>query len=181
MSNFHNYVSITIANIKITYQFSSVAQSCPTLCNPMNCMQHARPPCPSPTPGVHPNSCPGGSDGKASAYNAGDLGSIPGLGRSPGEGNGDLLQYSCPPSPAPPQKWLNDHLYHPPNSLVPFYSQPISLTTSSGQPLIRFVSHLYQFRSVAQSCPTLCDLVDCCMPGLPVHPKHPEFTQTHVH
>ena len=34
--------------------FSSVAQSCPTLCNPM----HTRPPCPSPTPGVHPNSCP---------------------------------------------------------------------------------------------------------------------------
>ena len=31
---------------------------------------------------------PGGSDGKASAYNAGDLGSIPGSGRSPGEGNG---------------------------------------------------------------------------------------------
>ena len=38
---------------------------------------------------------PGGSDGKASAYNAGDLGSIPGLGRSPGEGNGNPLQYSC--------------------------------------------------------------------------------------
>ena len=38
--------------------FSSVqfTQSCPTLCNPMN--QHARPPCPSPTPGVHSNSCP---------------------------------------------------------------------------------------------------------------------------
>ena len=36
----------------------------------------------------------GGSDGKASAYNAGDLGSIPGLGRSPGEGNGNPLQYS---------------------------------------------------------------------------------------
>ena len=36
-----------------------------------------------------------GSDGKASAYNAGDLGSIPGLGRSPGEGNGNPLQYSC--------------------------------------------------------------------------------------
>ena len=32
---------------------------------------------------------------KASAYNAGDLGSIPGLGRSPGEGNGNPLQYSC--------------------------------------------------------------------------------------
>ena len=38
---------------------------------------------------------PGGSDGKASAHNAGDLGSIPGLGRSPGEGNGNPLQYSC--------------------------------------------------------------------------------------
>ena len=32
---------------------------------------------------------------KASAYNAGDLGSIPGLGRSPGEGNGNALQCSC--------------------------------------------------------------------------------------
>ena len=38
---------------------------------------------------------PGGSDGKVSAYNAGDPGSIPGLGRSPGEGNGNPLQYSC--------------------------------------------------------------------------------------
>ena len=38
---------------------------------------------------------PGGSDGKASAYNAGDPGSIPGLGRSSGEGNGNPLQYSC--------------------------------------------------------------------------------------
>ena len=36
----------------------------------------------------------GGSDGKASVYNAGDLGSIPGLGRSPGEGNGTPLLYS---------------------------------------------------------------------------------------
>ena len=38
---------------------------------------------------------PGGSDGKASAHNAGDPDSIPGLGRSPGEGNGNPLQYSC--------------------------------------------------------------------------------------
>ena len=37
---------------------------------------------------------PGGSAGKESAYNAGDLGSIPGLGRSPGEGKGYPLQYS---------------------------------------------------------------------------------------
>ena len=38
---------------------------------------------------------PGGSDGKESACSAGDLGSIPGSGRSPGEGNGNPLQYSC--------------------------------------------------------------------------------------
>ena len=38
---------------------------------------------------------PGGSEGKASACNAGDPGSIPELGRSPGEGNGNPLQYFC--------------------------------------------------------------------------------------
>ena len=38
---------------------------------------------------------PGGSDGKESAYNAGDPGLILGLGRSPGEGNGNSLQHSC--------------------------------------------------------------------------------------
>ena len=38
---------------------------------------------------------PGGSDGKESACNDGDLGSVSGLGRSPGEGNGNLLQYFC--------------------------------------------------------------------------------------
>ena len=42
---------------------------------------------------------PGGSDGKASAYNVGDLGLIRGWGRSPGEGNGNPLQYSCLENP----------------------------------------------------------------------------------
>ena len=42
---------------------------------------------------------PGGSEVKASACNAGDLGSIPGSGRSPGEGNGNPPQYSCPENP----------------------------------------------------------------------------------
>ena len=41
-----------------------------------------------------PRDCPGGSDGKEPACSAGDLGSIPGLGTSPGEGNGYSLQYS---------------------------------------------------------------------------------------
>ena len=38
---------------------------------------------------------PGGSDGKQSAYNVGDPGSIPGLRRTPGQGTGNPLQYSC--------------------------------------------------------------------------------------
>ena len=48
---------------------------------------------------------PGDSDGKASACNAGDLGSIPGLGRSPGEGNGNPLQYSCLENPMDRGGW----------------------------------------------------------------------------
>ena len=39
----------------------------------------------------------------------------------------------------------------------------------------------YQIRSVAQSCPTLCDSMNHSTPGLPVHHQLPEFTQTHVH
>ena len=38
-----------------------------------------------------------------------------------------------------------------------------------------------QFSSVAQSCPTFCDPMNCSTPGLPVHLQLPEFTQTHVH
>ena len=48
---------------------------------------------------------PGSSDGKVSAYNAGDLGSIPGSGRSPGEGNGNPLQYSCLENPMDGGTW----------------------------------------------------------------------------
>ena len=48
---------------------------------------------------------PGGSDDKASAYNAGDPGSTPGLGRSPGEGNGNPHQYSCLENPMDGGTW----------------------------------------------------------------------------
>ena len=48
---------------------------------------------------------PGGSDGKESACSAGDLGSIPGLGRSPLEGNGNPLQYSCLENPMDRGAW----------------------------------------------------------------------------
>ena len=53
--------------------------------------------------------------------------------------------------------------------------------------LIKFTVHVpsisksVQFTAVAQSCPTLCDPMNCSTPGLPVHHQLPEFTQTHVH
>ena len=50
-------------------------------------------------------SFPGGSDGKVSTCNAVDLGLIPGLGRSPGEGNGNPLQYSCLENPMNGGAW----------------------------------------------------------------------------
>ena len=48
---------------------------------------------------------PDGADGKASAYNAGDPGSLPGSGRSYGEGNGDPLQNSCLENPTDGGAW----------------------------------------------------------------------------
>ena len=48
---------------------------------------------------------PGGSDGKESAINVGDLGSIPCSGRSPGEGNGNPLQVSCLENPKERSTW----------------------------------------------------------------------------
>ena len=50
-------------------------------------------------------SFPGGSDDKVSACSVGDLGSIPGLGRSPGEGNGNPLQYACLENPMDRGVW----------------------------------------------------------------------------
>ena len=48
---------------------------------------------------------PGGSDGKASDYHAGDMGSVPELGRSPGEGNDNPLQYPCLENPMDRGAW----------------------------------------------------------------------------
>jgi len=48
---------------------------------------------------IMPLGFPGGSDGNESACNVGDLGLIPGLGRSPGEGHGNPIQYSCLENP----------------------------------------------------------------------------------
>ena len=103
------------------FSHSSVAQLCPTLWNPMDCST-GKPGFPVhhqflelPQTHVHwvgdaiqpshlllflsPPAFPGGSEVKASAHNAGDVGSIPGLGRSPGERNCNPLQYSCLENP----------------------------------------------------------------------------------
>ena len=56
-------------------------------------------------PTVVPMGFPGGSDGKESACNVGDPGSIPGSGRSSGEGNGKPLQYSCLENPMDRGAW----------------------------------------------------------------------------
>ena len=49
--------------------------------------------------------------------------------------------------------------------------------------ILNSVALLYhhQFSSISQSCPTLCDPMDCSMPGLPIHHQLPEFTQMHIH
>ena len=59
-------------------------------------------------------------------------------------------------------------------SLRDWYSSLLSLSFSCS--LSRF---LFQFSSVAQSCLTLCDPMDCSTPGLPVHHQLPEFTHVH--
>ena len=56
----------------------------------------------------------------------------------------------------------------------------IITVVKKSQHLRRYFSSV-QFSSVAQSCPTLCDPMNCSTPGLPVHHQLPEFTQTHIH
>ena len=86
---------------------------------------------------TYQNGFPGSLDGKASAYNAGDPGPIPGSGRSLGEGNGNPLQYSCLENPMDRGAWwatvhgvaksrtqLSDF------SLLP-YAQKVQTTNSS--------------------------------------------------
>ena len=97
--------------------------------------------------------------------------SIPGLGRFPGEGHSNPLQYSS-----------KIHCY---------FSKKEYFLKSSWWHRFAFLSVLYrksllndlsvQFRSVTQSCPTLCNPMNRSTPGLPVHHQLPEFTQTHVH
>ena len=67
-------------------------------------------------------------------------------------------------------KWVNFIPVYVRVTFCKFQNQKLAINTTS-----------VQFRSVAKSCPTLCDPMDCSTPGLPVYHQLPEFTQTHVH
>ena len=97
---------------------------------------------------------PGGLVVKSPHAKAGDQGPIPGSGGSLGGGHGNPLQDSCLENPMDRGAWW---------------------ATVRG-----VAKSQMQFISVAQLCPTLCDPMDCSMPGLPVHHQLLEFTQTYV-
>ena len=64
--------------------------------------------------------------------------------------------------------------------LIPF-TTPFSCWTSKAIKLLPWISLIALFSSVIQSCLTLCDLMNCSMPGLPIHHQLLEFAQTHIH
>ena len=113
---------------------------------------------------VYKLSFPGSPDGKMSARNAGDLGSIPGSGRSPGEGNGNPFQYSCLENPMDGGVWW-----------ATVHGVAKSRTRLSDFTFFLFFLSLQLAPSAAaaakslQWCPTLCDHMDSSPPGSPVH------------
>ena len=95
---------------------------------------------------------------KASTCDVGDLVSVPGSGRSPGEGNGNSLQYSCLGNPMDGGAWW-----------ATVHGVAKSRTQLSDFTMARGLCSSDQIRSVAQSCPILCDPMDCSLPGSSVH------------
>ena len=94
--------------------------------------------------GIDKVNCPWWLSGKESACNAGNMSSIPGLGRSLGEGNGNPLQCSCLENPIDRGAW---------RSTVHWVAK--SWTAAAAKLL--------------QSCPTLCNHMDCSLPGFSVY------------
>ena len=116
---------------------------------------------------------PCGSGGKESACSVGDQGLIPGSGRYPGEGTGNPLQYSCLENAMDRGAWWT--IVHGVTRVRHNLTTKLPMHKSSQ------ITDRFQFSSVAQSCPTLCDPMNPSTPGLPVHHQLPQFTQTHVH
>ena len=146
---------------------------------------------------------PGSSNGKESACNAGGLGLITGSGRSPGEGNGNPLQYSCQENPMDERAcwatvcwipknwtWLNDWHFHFFHTLVidqvTFISSSVFLWEGLEVWLLVMVSW-FNIRFIAVvvdqslSHVWLCDLMDWSTPGFPVFHCLSEFAHTHIH
>ena len=127
---------------------------------------------------VNPLDAPGGSDGEESACSAGDPGSIPALGRCPGEENGYPLQYSC----------LENFMDRGAGGLQSmelqglarlrgkhFHFQRASKLTTAKR------SETCRHCSVTKSCPTVCDPMDCSTSGSPILHCLLKFAQIHVH
>ena len=123
---------------------------------------------------------------------------IPGSGRSAGKGIGYPLQYSWASLLAqlvknPPAMqetcfgkilWKRERLTTPvfwPGEFHGLYSPWGHKELDRIEQFSLSPSLMYQFSSVANSCPTLCDPMNCSTPGLPVHHQLPEFTQTYDH
>ena len=121
---------------------------------------------------------------KKSPANAGDTRDrslIPGLERYPGGGNGNLLKYSCLKNPMDRGAWQAT-IHGVTKSLTRL--KQLSRHTRKIQKLANktmFYFSSVQFSSVSQSCPTLCDPMNCITPGLPVHHQIQNFTQINVH
>ena len=125
---------------------------------------------------------PGGSNGKESACNAWDLSLSPGLGRSPGGGHGNPLQYSCLENPHTKRNLVGYSMW---DSKELDMTEQIS--TAQWQIILNIFLQVFGYLyiawcscSVIQLCPTLWDSMDCSTPGLPVHHQHLELAQTHV-
>ena len=139
-------------------------------------------------------SFPGGSDGKESACNAGDLGLIPGLGRSPAGGNGYPTQYSFLGN-IMDRVWTSSENWWwtgKPGMLQSMGRKELDTTEwlnwTQKQECCKALSIVVGtqwmlnkcFHSITQSCPTLCNTMYCSTLGFPVHHQLLELAQTHV-
>ena len=85
-------------------------------------------------------------------------------------------QAYCSGLPCPPLGDLPDPGFKPKSLMSPALADGFITTSTTWEALIS-----YQFGSVAQPCPNLCNPMDHSTPGFPVHHQFPELAQTHVH
>ena len=99
-------------------------------------------------------------NGEESACSAGNMGLIPGVGRSPGEGNGYPLQYSCLENPMDRGAWWGK---------VHWVTKVLDTTEQLNNNMSSGINYTVEKSEVTQSCPTLCNPMDCSPPGSSVH------------